>query len=66
MKEAAPSSNTSRRRRAWSESDDDEPLQRLPESSPIGDNSGEMQESDGEVRGGDKMNGDAADDDDDD
>uniref|UniRef100_A0A5B7AH77 Uncharacterized protein n=1 Tax=Davidia involucrata TaxID=16924 RepID=A0A5B7AH77_DAVIN len=63
---AAPSSNTSRRKRAWSESDDDEPLQRQPESSPIGDNSGEMQESDGEVRGDDgKMNGDASADDDD-
>ncbi|XP_059634757.1 protein CTR9 homolog [Cornus florida] len=63
---AAPS-NISRLRRAWSESDDDEPVQRLPESNLVRENYGEMQESDGEVRGDDeKVNEDgaAADDDD--
>ncbi|KAK9275357.1 hypothetical protein L1049_022621 [Liquidambar formosana] len=63
----APSSTTTRRRRAWSESDDDEPLGRQPESSPIRENSAELQESDREVRGySDKPNAaDAADDDED-
>ncbi|KAM7513045.1 hypothetical protein LguiB_011920 [Lonicera macranthoides] len=41
---AAP---TSRRRQAWSESDDEE---RHPESSPVRENSAEMQESDGEQK----------------
>ncbi|KAK7328850.1 hypothetical protein VNO77_22976 [Canavalia gladiata] len=55
---AAPSSTISRRRQALSESDDDEPLQR--QSSPIRENSADMQESDGEIRDGDKTNGDDA------
>ena len=50
MKAVAPSSGTGRRRRALSESDDDEPLQRGPGSSPIRENSAERQESDGEIR----------------
>ncbi|KAI3759841.1 hypothetical protein L6452_07942 [Arctium lappa] len=45
---AAPSSNTGRRIRGWSESDDDEPEKRQPSSSPVRDNSVEMQLSDGE------------------
>ncbi|KAI3447198.1 hypothetical protein Pfo_003863 [Paulownia fortunei] len=46
---AAEPSNMNRRRRAWSESDeDDEPLQRQPEPDHMTD----MQESDGEVNGG--------------
>ncbi|XP_048435400.1 protein CTR9 homolog [Pyrus x bretschneideri] len=54
-KEAAQS--TDRRRRAFSESGDDE---QQPESSPVRENSAELQ-SDGEGRegGGDKQNGDA-------
>ncbi|XP_052181435.1 protein CTR9 homolog [Diospyros lotus] len=48
-----PPSNSNRRRRAWSESEDDEPQQRQPQSSPNGDNSAEMQLSDGEVGGED-------------
>ncbi|KAK3034481.1 hypothetical protein RJ639_032470 [Escallonia herrerae] len=46
----APSSITNRRRRQLSESDDDddEHLQRQPESSPAGENSVDMQESDGD------------------
>lgn len=44
---AAPSSNTGRRIRGWSESDD-EPEKRQPSSSPIRENSVEMQLSDGE------------------
>lgn len=56
MLKAAPSSTIARRRQALSESDDDEPLQR--QSSPIRENSADMQESDGEIRdGGDKTNG---------
>ncbi|KAL2529956.1 Protein CTR9-like protein [Forsythia ovata] len=42
---AAPLSNVSRVRRAWSESDEDEPLQRQSEPDHVMD----MQESDGEV-----------------
>ncbi|KAI3814451.1 hypothetical protein L1987_14091 [Smallanthus sonchifolius] len=45
---AAPSSNTGRRIRGWSESEDDEPEKRQPSSSPIRDNSVDMQLSDGE------------------
>ncbi|KAE9464566.1 hypothetical protein C3L33_03526, partial [Rhododendron williamsianum] len=57
---AAPS-NISRRRHAWSESDDDEPQQRQPHSSPNGELSAEMQLSDGEIGGDDdKLNADAA------
>lgn len=57
---AAPS-NISRRRHAWSESDDDEPQQRQPQSSPNGELSAEMQLSDGEIGGDDdKLNADAA------
>ncbi|KAL6984578.1 Protein CTR9 [Sarracenia purpurea var. burkii] len=65
---AAAPSNSIRQKRAWSESDDDEPQQRQPQSSPNGDNSAEMQLSDGEVgEDYDKLNGgDAADDDEDD
>ncbi|GFS43822.1 binding protein [Actinidia rufa] len=50
---AAPS-NANRRRRAWSESDEDEPQPMQPQSSPNGENSPEMQLSDGEVRGDDE------------
>ena len=50
VKVVAPSSAAGRWRRAWSESDDDdEPLQRGPESSPVRENSVELQES-GEIR----------------
>ncbi|KAF7147473.1 hypothetical protein RHSIM_Rhsim03G0228800 [Rhododendron simsii] len=57
---AAPS-NISRRRHAWSESDDDEPQQRQPQSSPNGELSAEMQLSDGEIgEDDDKLNADAA------
>ncbi|XP_020207099.1 protein CTR9 homolog isoform X2 [Cajanus cajan] len=52
---AAPSSSIARRRQALSESDD-EPLQR--QTSPIRENSADMQLSDGEIRDGDKTNGD--------
>ncbi|XP_024969154.1 protein CTR9 homolog [Cynara cardunculus var. scolymus] len=45
---AAPSSNTGRRIRGWSESDEDEPEKRQRSSSPVRDNSVEMQLSDGE------------------
>lgn len=55
---AAPSSNIARRRQALSESDDDEPLQR--QSSPVRENSVDMQLSDGEIRDEDKTNGDDA------
>nr|KAJ0206542.1 hypothetical protein LSAT_V11C500279690 [Lactuca sativa] len=44
----APSSNTGRRIRGWSESEEDEPEKRQPSSSPVRDNSAEMQPSDGE------------------
>ncbi|EOY30289.1 Binding isoform 1 [Theobroma cacao] len=55
---AAPSSAAGRRRRAWSESDDDEPLHRGTESSPVRENSAELQESDGEIReDNSKLNG---------
>ncbi|KOM39935.1 hypothetical protein LR48_Vigan04g013300 [Vigna angularis] len=53
---AAPSSSIARRRQALSESDDDEPLQR--QSSPARENSGDMQESDGEIRDVDKTHAD--------
>ncbi|XVE97907.1 hypothetical protein REPUB_Repub03eG0059200 [Reevesia pubescens] len=63
----APSSAAGRRRQAWSESDDDEPLQRGPESSPVRENSTELQGSDGEIReDNSKLNGGAALDDDED
>ncbi|EHA8587585.1 putative protein CTR9 [Cocos nucifera] len=46
-----PSSTINRKRRAWSESDDDdEPLEKLPESSPSG-YKGNSAESDEEMRG---------------
>ncbi|XLR57743.1 hypothetical protein S83_008415, partial [Arachis hypogaea] len=45
---AAPSSNIARRRQALSESDDDEPIMR--QSSPIRENSADMELSDGEIR----------------
>ncbi|WOH08975.1 hypothetical protein DCAR_0728426 [Daucus carota subsp. sativus] len=41
-------SAANRKRRAWSESDDDEPTTRHTESSPIRENSAEMQVSDGD------------------
>ncbi|KAF2304094.1 hypothetical protein GH714_027132 [Hevea brasiliensis] len=64
--EAPAPSSTSRRRRAWSESDDDEALERKPQSSPVRENSAELQESDGEIREDvDKQHGDAAMDDED-
>ncbi|XP_050262999.1 protein CTR9 homolog [Quercus robur] len=44
---AAPSSTTGRRRQAWSESDDDEPLERQPLSR---ENSPELRDSDEEVK----------------
>nr|XP_043614945.1 protein CTR9 homolog [Erigeron canadensis]XP_043614946.1 protein CTR9 homolog [Erigeron canadensis]XP_043614947.1 protein CTR9 homolog [Erigeron canadensis] len=44
----APSSNTGRKIRKWSESEDDEPEIRQPSSSPVRENSVEMQLSDGE------------------
>ncbi|KAL2327259.1 hypothetical protein Fmac_020686 [Flemingia macrophylla] len=53
---AAPSSSIARRRQALSESDDDEPLQR--QTSPVRENSADMQLSEGEIRDGDKTNGD--------
>ncbi|KAM1173948.1 hypothetical protein TB2_026133 [Malus domestica] len=58
--------STARRRRAFSESDDDEQPEHQPESSPVRENSAELQ-SDGEGRegGGDKLDGDAALDDED-
>ncbi|TKY72856.1 CTR9-like protein [Spatholobus suberectus] len=55
---AAPSSSIARRRQALSESDDDEPFQK--QSSPIRENSADMQLSDGEIRDDDKTNGDGA------
>ncbi|KAF7836807.1 protein CTR9-like protein [Senna tora] len=58
---AAPSSTISRRRQALSESDDDEPLQR--HSSPVGEDTAYMQDSDGEIRDRSKTNGDDASDD---
>ena len=53
----APSSSIARRRQALSESDDDEPLLQR-QSSPVRQNSADMQLSDGEIRDGDKTNGD--------
>ena len=52
--------STARRRRAFSESGDDEQPEQQPESSPVRENSAELQ-SNGEGRegGGDKLNGDA-------
>ncbi|CBI27821.3 hypothetical protein VitviT2T_016290 [Vitis vinifera] len=62
---AGPSSGN-RRKRAWSESDEDEPQDQRPESSPVRENSAEVQESDGEIKDdNDKPNGDAAEDDED-
>ncbi|KAF8401080.1 hypothetical protein HHK36_014383 [Tetracentron sinense] len=46
----APMSAVNRRRRAWSESDEDEPSERQPGSSLNRENSAELPESDGEVR----------------
>ncbi|KAM7256308.1 hypothetical protein ACFE04_012049 [Oxalis oulophora] len=46
--EAAPTSTAGRRKRAWSESDEDEPTQKRSESSPIRENSAEPQGSDKE------------------
>lgn len=55
---AAPASNTSRRRQAWSESDEDEPLQRPPDADHA------MHESEAEVGGvPEKLHGDDDDDD---
>lgn len=48
--EAAPSSAMGRRRRAWEESDEDEPIDRQPDSSPARDNSTELQDNDAGVR----------------
>lgn len=73
--DTAPSAAINRRRRAWSESDDDEPLDRMArERSPLAgdrENSAELPESDGEVRENefgddesDKPNRDAGDDED--
>lgn len=45
---AGPSSTISRRRQALSESEDDEPI--IRQSSPVRENSVDMQESDGEIR----------------
>ncbi|KAF2287148.1 hypothetical protein GH714_038434 [Hevea brasiliensis] len=45
-----PAPSSSRRWRAWSESDDDEVLERKPQASPVGENSTELQESDVEFR----------------
>lgn len=60
---AVPSSTAGRRRRAWSESDDDELLQRQPLSR---ENSAELQQSDEEVtEDGHKPNGNAASEDED-
>jgi RNA polymerase-associated protein CTR9 len=55
---AGPSSTISRRRQALSESDDDEPI--MKQSSPVRENSVDMEESDGEIRGGEKTHGDDA------
>ncbi|GAU27975.1 hypothetical protein TSUD_373700 [Trifolium subterraneum] len=55
---AGPSSTISRRRQALSESDDDEPI--IKQSSPVRENSVDMEESDGEIRGGEKTHGDDA------
>ena len=55
---AEPSSTLMRRRRALSESGDDEPI--IRHSSPIRENSADLQESDGEIRDRDKTNGDDA------
>ena len=64
--EKAVPSSAGRRRRAWSESDDDEVLDRKPQSSPVHGNSAEIQESDGEIREeAEKQYGDAAVEDDD-
>lgn len=53
-----PGATISRGRRAWSESDDDEQVEKQVESSPIRENSAEMRESDGDVReSGDKLDG---------
>lgn len=45
---AGPSSTISRRRQALSESEDEEPI--IRQSSPVRENSVDMQESDGEIR----------------
>lgn len=58
---AGPSSGN-RRKRAWSESDEDEPQDNRPESSSGRENSVEMQESEGEIKEEAKANGDAAED----
>ncbi|KAK7281282.1 hypothetical protein RIF29_09115 [Crotalaria pallida] len=52
---APPSSSIARRRQALSESDDDEPI--MKQSSPVKENSADMQESDGEIRDRDETNG---------
>lgn len=52
-------STIGRRRQALSDSDDDEPLQR--HSSPIGDNSAYLQDSDGEVKDRGRTNEDVSD-----
>ncbi|XP_042498406.1 protein CTR9 homolog [Macadamia integrifolia] len=54
--EAVPSSTINRRKWAWSESDEDEPAERQPESSPNRENSTELPESDGEIRESNKIN----------
>ncbi|KAI9383316.1 hypothetical protein POPTR_013G064900v4 [Populus trichocarpa] len=46
---AAPSS-AGRRKRAWSESDEDEISERKPQSSLLRENSADLQNSDGEFR----------------
>jgi RNA polymerase-associated protein CTR9 len=59
---AAPSS-AGRRKRAWSESDEDEISERKPQSSLLRENSADLQDSDGEFR--DKRQENAAADDED-
>ncbi|XP_065849180.1 protein CTR9 homolog [Euphorbia lathyris] len=48
--EPVVASATARKRRALSESDDEEVMERRAETSPIRENSGEMHASDGEIR----------------
>ncbi|GAB4838024.1 Protein CTR9 [Ancistrocladus abbreviatus] len=50
-------STTGRRKRGWSESEDEEPADRLPESSHHGENSAELQESGDAREDGDKLSG---------
>lgn len=61
--DAAAPSSAGRRKRAWSESDEDEISERKPQSSLLRENSADLQDSDGEFR--DKRQENAADDDED-